>query len=494
MYDHLECVESMSQEVNQDSQKLANQVRDALVERIGAERIELWIPACTNWALSGSTLTLSFEEDSRCQFAQKMLSRDLGSALSAYLGEPAEVLMRVSQESANAPQPAAATKAKHSAQVRVHLGDELDSPSPQSRRSEKLAAASRQMAAKNDPQEPILWDEFVSGDSNQVAWAAAKMILSEPGNITPILLHGSSGVGKSMLVSALAERLRTLHRLRRVVHLTSEQFLNDFTDGLRGGGLPMFRRKYRDVEVLILEDLQFFAGKKSSIAEVKHTLDNLLRLKKQVIFTSNCSLNELEGLGNELVTRLRGGLTAPLFPLDREIRHQILTRKIESLGLEVPADVIEEIADRVTGDGRVLSGIVHRLTATCAFSDGPLNQQSCWAAIGDLVQATKPIVRIVDIEKVVCDVFGLEPDSLQSTSKIRRVSQPRMLAMFLARKYTPSAYKEIGQYFGKRRHSTVISAEKTVETWLEENSEIEVGRGLSARQAVRHVESQLQVG
>lgn len=483
----------MSQEVNQDSQELANQVRDALVERIGAERIELWIPACTKWALSGSTLTLSFAEDSRCQFAQKMLSRDLGSALSAYLGEPAEILMCVSQESARAPQPVATTKAEPSAQVRVHRGDELQRAS-QSKRSEKLAAASQQMAAKNDPQEPVLWDEFVSGESNQVAWAAAKMILSEPGNITPILLHGPSGVGKSMLVGALAERLRTLHRLRRVVHLTSEQFLNDFTDGLRGGGLPMFRRKYRDVEVLILEDIQFFVGKKSSIAEVKHTLDNLLRLKKQVIFTANCSLNELEGLGSELVTRLRGGLTAPLFPLDHEIRHQILTRKIVTLGLDIPADVVEEIASRVTGDGRVLSGIVHRLTATCAFSDGPLNQQSCWAAIGDLVQATKPIVRIVDIEKVVCDVFGLEPDSLQSTTKIRRVSQPRMLAMFLARKYTPSAYKEIGQYFGKRRHSTVISAEKTVESWLEENAEIEVGRGLSARQAVRHVESQLQVG
>lgn len=110
------------------------------------------------------------------------------------------------------------------------------------------------------------------------------------------------------------------------------------------------------------------------------------------------------------------------------------------------------------------------------------------------MQSTQPIVRIVDIERVVCNVFGLEPDSLQTQSKIRSVSQPRMLAMFLARKYTPAAYKEIGHYFGHRKHSTVISAEKTVESWLIDESSIALGRGMTVRDAIRHVESQLQVG
>ena len=142
----------------------------------------------------------------------------------------------------------------------------------------------------------------------------------------------------------------------------------------------------------------------------------------------------------------------------------------------------------------MLCGISKRLTAVAALHAQPLGWEQCWQAIGDLVQATQPIVRIADIERAVCSMFGLEPDSLQSANKTRSVSQPRMLAMFLARKYTPAAYKEIGEYFGQRRHSTVISAEKTVTSWLEENTDIRVGRGLTIRDALRHVEAQLQVG
>jgi chromosomal replication initiator protein len=148
----------------------------------------------------------------------------------------------------------------------------------------------------------------------------------------------------------------------------------------------------------------------------------------------------------------------------------------------------------VAGDGRLINGIVNRLAAVAAFSQGRLDERRCWAAIGDLVQATQSVVRLTDIERTVCDLFGLESNSLQSPSKMRRVSQPRMLAMFLARKHTPSAYKEIGSYFGKRRHSTVISAEKTVENWLQENADLVLGRGLTVREAIRQVESRLQVG
>lgn len=347
-------------------------------------------------------------------------------------------------------------------------------------------------AAFNSTTAPTL--HYVSGNSNQLATSTARLVIEEPGRLTPVLFHGPQGCGKSLLVDAIANQLRTAKRLRRVVHMTSEQFTNDFTDGLRGGGLPMFRRKYRDVDALILEDIQFFAGKKSTLAEVKHTLDNLLRLRKQVIFTADRSANELQPLGSELLGRIRGGLTSPIFPLDEQTRREILRRETAMVKITLPETVIEEIAARATGDGRVLSGIVKRLVAVAAFEPEPLTWESCWSAIHDLVQATQPVVRMTDIERVICDVFGLEPNSLQSTSKTRRVSQPRMLAMFLARKYTPAAYKEIGQYFGHRRHSTVISAEKTVEVWLAENTNLDVGRGLRIRDAIRHVESQLQVG
>lgn len=525
---------SNGNECPQDTQEYgvqrAQELRTRLTEQIGKDRLDLWIPESTRWSFETETLSLWFDSEFSCQLAQQMLAGELANQLRQLVGASAQLTFSVKEDA-----PAEVTLEKTASQttsesIAADTRSVESTPSkltsqrttPSNDLSPREVALARSSARAN-PHVKIQeldstcesWNQFVGGESNQLAWATAKLVVAEPGKISPVLLHGPSGVGKSLLVKAIAEQLRIVQRLPRVVHMTSEQFLNDFTDGLRGGGLPMFRRKYRDVEALILEDIQFFIGKKSSLTEVKHTLDNLLRLGKQVIFTSDRSLNDLQLLGSELVGRIRGGLTTPVFPLDEQTRRTILKREIEADGLAIDDQVVENIANRVTGDGRVLSGIVKRLTATAAITsfveEGSLSPSEpaqknepvqrcrldwdrCWGAIADLVQASKPVVRIVDIDRAVCDMFGLEPESLQSESKIRRVSQPRMLAMFLARKYTPAAYKEIGQYFGRRRHSTVISAEKTVSNWLQENSDLDVGRGMKVRDAIRHVESQLQVG
>jgi chromosomal replication initiator protein len=313
--------------------------------------------------------------------------------------------------------------------------------------------------------------------------------------MTPVLVHGPFGVGKTHLANALAQRLRTQRRQRRVLHITAEQFTNDFTEAFRGSGLPVLRRKYRDVDTLILDDLQFLIGKKATINELRHTLDNLLKAGRQVVFLADRSLNELEPLGSDFVARLRGGLVSALLPLDEETRYQLLKRELQAAGVSVSDDIVLQIAARAIGDGRLLKGVVKRLMATAYMHADKLTWDQCWNAVYDLIQATQPIVRLGDIERVVCEVFGLEPNSLQSERKTRSVSQPRMLAMFLARKYTPAAYQEIGDFFGHRRHSTVISAEKTVGSWLEENAKLQLPRGsLAIRDAVRHVEANLHVG
>lgn len=492
----------MAHDVNQSERDVAAQVRSALVERISSERYDLWIPESTQWRFHQDVLTLSFESDFSCQLAKRMLCKDLGHVTSQVLAKPIEVLFQVADSGPVAIAPKEAEIARKPAEVKasedleVRAATRVSEPSlPPTIDLVAPPDSTSRPAADRQPMADSQWgSQFIRGDCNQLAWATAKLVVAEPGKLSPVLLHGPSGAGKSLLANVIAQQLRGARRLRRVVHMTSEQFTNDFTDGLRGGGLPMFRRKYRDVEALMLEDIQFFVGKKSTLTEVKHTLDNLLRLGKQVVFTADRSLNDLQSLGSDLIGRIRGGLTAPIFPLDEPTRLAFLRREIDAAGIHTGDHVLQEIASRSTGDGRVLSGIVKRLTAVAAFESRKLNWERCWSAIHDLVQATQPVVRIVDIERVVCDVFGLEPDSLQSSSKIRRVSQPRMLAMFLARKYTPAAYKEIGQYFGKRRHSTVISAEKTVEAWLDHDSNLDDGRGLKVRDAIRHVESQLQVG
>lgn len=502
----------MAHEVNQSLKELADQVRDALRSRIGSERFELWISSDTRWEIQHRELRLEFATEFASQLCRKMLASEISQAVQQILPDDGwEIQFKVRQASEHAPasrqastpsvsqqcsltkqpssltkQPASLMQANAPSHQQAMLGVERQEPMVAVKQSGRAAA------------EPLiasdLFQSIVLGDSNQMACAAVRLASSEPGRLSPLVLHGPSGCGKSMLLSAIAHRLRSELRLRRVVYMTSEQFTNDFTEGLRGGGLPMFRRKYRDVEALLLDDLQFFAGKKSTVAEARHTIDNLIRNKKLVVVAMDRPLPDLPQLGEELLGRLRGGLIAPVFPLDSSIRLTLLSQLTSQAGIALEKGVLEHLSERIAGDGRLIRGVVHRLTAVASLQPQPLTWDQSWSAVYDLVQASQPIVRLADIEKAVCGMFGLQQDSLQSQSKMRSISQPRMLAMFLARKYTPAAYKEIGDFFGRRRHSTVISAEKTVETWLRENAKLEGPRHLTARDAIRHVTAQLQVG
>ncbi len=539
----------MAYGLNQSETDVAAMVRSALVDRISSERYDLWISSDATWSFDGQVLVIEMSTDFACQLARKMLGKDIIATAQATLGPHVDVDYRVGKkpgssissetansagaeavgrdESANsagaeaaadedqpnkmessedapsivafptqsiggqAESSAGATMtaeqaAKSSGVRKVPLGPAAGSS------SQNASAASRQVRSAALAASRIV--EPIRGTSNELAVTTATLAVNDPGRLSPAFFHGPSGCGKSVIAASIARKLRVDQRMRRVVHMTSEQFTNDFMEGLRGGGLPMFRRKYRDVQALVLDDIQFFVGKKSTLAEVKHTLDNLIKEGRQVVCTADRSLNDLEALGSDIVGRLRGGLVAPIAPLDEKLRETLLQNELAREGVELDGEVISQLANRCCGDGRVVCGIAKRLTAAASVGGGVLTWEKAWEAVFDLVQATQPVVRIVDIDRVVCSVFGLEPQSLKSSSKMRSVSQPRMLAMFLARKYTPAAYKEIGEYFGKRRHSTVISAEKTVESWLNENAGVAVARGMSIQDAIRHVESQLQVG
>ena len=496
--DRWECAQSMAHDVNQSELDVAAQVRSALVETISSERYELWIAEDTQWSWIDGALRIDFKNDFTCQLAKRMLSKDISAAVQGVMGRAAEVYFDVRPQAemplATDSHSTVAQGKTRSVSVTVaapHVVAQADSLQP----AQPLSQHHRHSQLQQLPrQQNELWEQFVQGSSNQLAWTTANLIVAEPGRLSPVVLHGPNGCGKSLLAASVAERLRTVKRMRRVVHMSSEQFTNDFMEGLRGGGLPMFRRKYRDVEALILDDIQFFVGKKSTIGELKHTLDNLLKAGKQVVLTSDRSIGDLQALGSDVVGRLRSGMVTPIFPLDEVTRAQVLTRLFTAAGLGISSDIVSQIASRAAGDGRVLSGIAKRLMAVSSLHAQALTWDQCWNAVYDLVQSTQPVVRIADIERAVCSMFGLEPDSLQSANKTRSVSQPRMLAMFLSRKYTPAAYKEIGEYFGKRRHSTVISAEKTVSGWLSEETPLQVGRGLTIRDAIRRVEAALQVG
>jgi len=343
--------------------------------------------------------------------------------------------------------------------------------------------------------QPLRLGDFVIGPSNRMAFAAVELAASRPGEMSPLVIHGPSGVGKTHLVEAACDRARELHPGATAVCLSAEQFTTAFLQALHGGGLPGFRRSCRSADVLVIDDLQFFVGKKATLLELQQTLDALLRQGRQLIFACDRELDALPELGADLLTRLRGGMVARLLPPDYDVRRGIVAAVCEKRGLTVPDDVLHYVATSMTRHARELLGAVNRLEATSHMLGVPVTLEMAQEALADLVRSSSRSVRLADIERAVCKAFGIESGALQSSRRARSASHPRMLAMFLARKHTQAALTEIGGYFGRRSHSTVIAAQKAVGDWVATGAQVVLADATwNVEEAIRHVEDVLRAG
>ena len=327
-----------------------------------------------------------------------------------------------------------------------------------------------------------------------MAKAAAEMAARRPGDMSPLLIHGPTGVGKTHLLEGIWTAARRNRRIT-VIYLTAEQFTNGFLQALRGSGLPSFRRKYRGVDLLLVDDLQFFTGKRHTQIELSYTIDTLLRAGRQLAFGADRPLAELSDFIPELTTRLQSGMICRIDPPDYATRSGIVDQMARRIRLKVPAEVKQFIAGRLTSHARELSGALCLLEATAKASGKPITLDSAEQALAELIRSSSRVVRLADVEKAVCSTFGLEPSTLQSNRKTKRVNNPRTLAMWLARKYTRSALSEISSYFGRRSHSTVISAQKRVDTWIAEGTTLQLAdHTWTVEEAIQQVERCLKTG
>lgn len=279
------------------------------------------------------------------------------------------------------------------------------------------------------------------------------------------------------------------------LYLSAEQFTTSFLQSLHGTGLPGFRRACRNADLLVIDDLQFFAGKRATLMEVQQTVDALHRQGRQMVFAADRDLTALEGLGPELLTRFGGGMTARIESPDYDVRRGIVASVAGKRGLSLADEVIHYVATHMTRHARELIGALNRLEATSHMLGLPVTPGMAEEALADLVRSSARSVRLADIERAVCSAFGIESGALQSARRARTVNHPRMLAMFLARRHTTSALTEIGTYFGRRSHSTVISAQKTVSEWVAQRSRIVLADATwDVDEAIRRVEDVLRAG
>ena len=337
---------------------------------------------------------------------------------------------------------------------------------------------------------------FWFGDENRLARASVEQVFAHPGEFSPLMFYGSSGCGKSHILEATVNEFRRRLRMKRCIFMSSEQFTSQFVSSLRGGaGLPMFRKKYRDLDLLAIDDIQFFVNKKATLNEFLYTIDNLARLGKQVIVSSDRPPVELDGLGTDLAARLSGGLTCPLQYPGFDGRIRILENMCKVRNFRIPGNVMELIANYMTRDVRRISGAINRLYAVSKSLNEKVSMHLAQEVLGDLLAFNGVGTSLVGIEQAVCEFCGVKTSELRSKSRRKKVSAARMLAMYLSRQHTSSAFSEIGDHFGGRSHSTVIAAEKKVTSWIDTGESIQLPNAdYPAKEVISRIESILRIG
>lgn len=455
-------------------------IRDAVRRRIGAERFAVWFGDGFRAVVAAGGPQPLVTVHAGAGFTHEWLRRTFHADVEAAAAEICGRGARVAWEAADAAAAPQAPRADRSAPS-VHR------PRP----------ADAGVAARATPQRraaPGL-DAFVVGPSNRMARAAVERAAVQPGEVSPLVIHGPSGVGKSHLLEAACARFRELHPGMPVVCLSAEQFTTGFLQALHGGSLPGFRRTCRAAGLLAIDDIQFLVGKRATLLEFQHTVDALHRDGRQMVFSCDRELDALSGLGAELLTRLRGGMTARIQPPDYDVRRGIVAAACAARGLAVPDEVAHYVATHMTRHARELHGAVNRLEATSLMLGLPIDVGMAEEALTDLVRASARSVRLADVDRAVCRAFGIDEGSLQSSRRARHASHARMLAMFLARKHTHAALTEIGRHFGRRSHSTVIAAQKAVAGWLAARETIVIADARwDADEALRRVEDLLRTG
>jgi chromosomal replication initiator protein len=444
-------------------------VRAALAEVLGSARYELWFGGGTRWEIVEGRLRVLTGSPFLRDWLRSHVKKEIDAACTSVLGHVLELEFDALEGTAAEPGAIAVPFRP--------LNHEKTEP-----------------AVENGRRPFSRLETFVVGRANRVAYTSAQMVADHPGNLNPLFIFGPTGVGKTHLLEGIWSGLRGRPG-KHVVYLSSEQFTSLFLAALNGKGLPSFRSKYRGVDALLIDDVQFLCGKKATIGELLHTVDTLLRDGRQVVLSADRAPGDLNGLGPDLLTRLAGGMQCALEPPDYETRLGIVQQLATRHHLQLPAQVQQYVAAHLTSHARELCGALHSLKALSQALDEPITLSLAEEALAERIRHNARAVKLADIEQAVCRVFGLDPVSLQGAGKTRELSGARTLAMWLARKHTRAALSEIGRYFGRRSHSTVISAQKKVTSWMADGRPLPLAdRNWHVEEAIKRVEAQLRVG
>ncbi len=314
------------------------------------------------------------------------------------------------------------------------------------------------------------FDQFIVGKPNELAFAAAKRV-SEADSVpfNPLFLYGGVGLGKTHLMHAIAGQIRQTQPEKRIIYLSAEKFMYQFVRALRYKDMMSFKDQFRSVDILMIDDVQFIAGKESTQEEFFHTFNALVDQNRQVIISADKSPADLDGIEERMKSRLGWGLVAEIHSTTYELRLGILHSKAENMGVHIQQNILEFLAHKITSNVRELEGALNRLVAYANLVGREVSLESAQDVLRDLLRTNDRRVTIEEIQKRVAEHYNIKMSEMHSARRSRAIVRPRQVAMYLAKQLTMGSLPEIGHKFGGRDHTTVMHAVKKIDSLCNED-------------------------
>ena len=337
--------------------------------------------------------------------------------------------------------------------------------------------------------EEYTFERFVVGSSNKFAHAAARAVADAPAmNYNPLFIYGESGLGKTHLLYAIAHKIHDEHPDYRIVYIKGDAFTNELIQAIREGRNQEFREKFRSADVFLMDDVQFIAGKDSTMEEMFHTFNTLYETRKQIVFTADRPPKEMLKLEDRLKTRFEWGLIADIQPPDYETRMAIIKNKAIRMGVELPEFLLQLIAENITANVRQIEGTVNKIMAYQQLMGDSVDKDTVIRAVKDMFKEKSDIVPTADvIIDEVCKFYNIEPATLRGQGRAKDISLARQIAMYQIRRMTNLSLKEIGKEFDNRDHTTVLHSIERIEDLVKTDPEkAEIIKDITANINIRY--------
>ncbi|HWN97303.1 MAG TPA: chromosomal replication initiator protein DnaA [Methylomirabilota bacterium] len=449
------------------AQKVWVSVQQSIQSMVSPELYKLWFKNIRPKNFDHDCLTLEVENDFCEVWLEKNYLDLIREKAILASGRPIKVRLEVG----NAQEPNAADNAMRSVTPKAEP---------------ELIERATPSATRELPFNPRnTFDTFVVGGNNQFAHGAALAVAQAPGkSYNPLFLYGGVGLGKTHLLHAIGQHVASHKKAARVAYVSSEKFTNEFIDAIQNNNLIRFRKRYRQTDVLLIDDIQFLSGKERIQEEFFHTFNALHESHKQIVLTCDRPPNEIQGLEQRLVSRFEWGLSTDLQPPDVETRVAILRKKEKAMGVRLPDEVLNFIAERIRTNIRRLEGALTRVACYVSLTNTAITVERAEALLRELLQEEgRHTISIEVIQKRVAEHFDIRIADMTSRRRPENIAFPRQIAMYLARQLTDSSLNVIGEAFGGRDHGTVLHAFRLVKGRMEVDGQV--------RQTVSFLEKQL---